>query len=29
VASGFESWLDEERERGRYLDFQEFLPPRD
>ena len=27
VASGFEAWLDAERERGRYLDFQEFLPP--
>jgi ribonuclease HI len=28
VASGFEAWLDQEREHGRYLDFQEFLPPR-
>jgi len=28
VDSGFQAWLDEEREaRGRYLDFQEFLPP--
>jgi ribonuclease HI len=27
VASGFEEWLEKERERGRYLDFQEFLPP--
>ena len=27
VPSGFEDWLEEERERGRYLDFQEFLPP--
>lgn len=27
VTSGFEAWLEEERERGRYLDFQEFLPP--
>jgi len=27
VTSGFEAWLDAERERGRYLDFQEFLPP--
>ncbi|MGD8320242.1 MAG: ribonuclease H [Gemmatimonadota bacterium] len=27
VASGFEAWLDEEREKGRYLDFHEFLPP--
>lgn len=28
VPSGFEAWLDAERERGRYLDFQEFLPPK-
>ncbi len=27
VASGFEAWLEAERERGRYLEFQEFLPP--
>lgn len=27
VASGFERWLEEQRARGRYLDFQEFLPP--
>lgn len=28
VDSGFEAWLEQEREeRGRYLDFQEFLPP--
>jgi len=27
VASGFEGWLDAEREKGRYLDYQEFLPP--
>lgn len=26
VASAFEAWLEEERERGRYLDFMEFLP---
>jgi ribonuclease HI len=25
--SGFEAWLAAERERGRYLDFHEFLPP--
>jgi ribonuclease HI len=27
VPSEFESWLEEEREKGRYLDFHEFLPP--
>ena len=27
VPSGFERWLEEERVRGRYLDFQELLPP--
>lgn len=27
VASGFSDWLEAERERGRYLDFHEFLPP--
>jgi ribonuclease HI len=27
VASGFAAWLEAERERGRYLDFHEFLPP--
>ena len=28
IDSAFQSWLDEEREaRGKYLDFQEFLPP--
>jgi ribonuclease HI len=28
VPSGFQAWLDEEREvRGKYLDYQEFLPP--
>jgi ribonuclease HI len=27
VSSGFEAWLEQERERGRYLDFMEFLPP--
>ena len=27
VPSGFETWLETERERGRYGDFQEFLPP--
>ncbi|MDH5590075.1 MAG: hypothetical protein OEZ37_08500, partial [Gemmatimonadota bacterium] len=27
VPSGFEEWLAEQRERGRYLDFMEFLPP--
>jgi len=25
--SGFEEWLEEQRERGRYLDFYEFAPP--
>lgn len=29
VVSAFDEWLDAERERGRYLDFQEFLPPAD
>ena len=29
VPSAFKEWLDRERERGRYLDFQEFLPPAD
>ena len=27
VASGFRDWLEAERERGRYLDFFEHLPP--
>lgn len=27
VASGFTVWLEEEREKGRYLDFHEFVPP--
>lgn len=27
VASSFEDWLEGQRERGRYLDFMEFLPP--
>ncbi len=27
VTSGFEEWLEQQREKGRYLDFQEFLPP--
>ncbi len=28
VASGFQDWLEEQRERsGRYMDFYEFLPP--
>ena len=27
IASGFEAWLEEEREKGRYLDLHEFLPP--
>jgi len=27
--SGFERWLEEQRERGRYLDFFEFAPPED
>lgn len=27
VASGFDDWLNEQRERGRYLEFMEFLPP--
>lgn len=29
VPSGFDAWLESERERGRYLDFQEFLPPQE
>ncbi|MFQ5536351.1 MAG: RNase H family protein [Gemmatimonadota bacterium] len=29
VPSGFLEWLDEQRARGRYQDFQEFLPPPD
>ena len=27
VPSGFREWLDAERERGRFVEFQEFLPP--
>jgi len=27
VASGFKEWLEEEREKDRYMDFYEFLPP--
>ncbi len=27
VASGFQAWLEEQREKGRYLDFFEFAPP--
>jgi ribonuclease HI len=27
VPSGFEGWLEGERQRGRYLDYHEFLPP--
>lgn len=27
VPSAFEVWLEEEREKGRYLDFMEFQPP--
>jgi len=27
VPSGFEEWLEAQREKGRYLDYQEFLPP--
>ena len=27
VASGFPAWLEEEREKGRYLDYMEFTPP--
>ncbi|MBT8402347.1 MAG: ribonuclease HI [Gemmatimonadetes bacterium] len=27
VSSGFEDWLEEEREKGRYLDVFEFRPP--
>lgn len=27
VPSGFQEWIDEERERGRYLDYMEFTPP--
>lgn len=27
VPSGFQEWLDSEREHGRYLDFHEYLPP--
>jgi ribonuclease HI len=29
VASGFEAWLDELREKGRYLDYHEFAPPQE
>ena len=29
VASGFQAWLDELREKGRYLDYLEFAPPLD
>lgn len=29
VASGFEAWIEAERERGRYQGFHEFVPPRD
>jgi len=27
VPTGFEEWLEKQRERERYLDFHEFLPP--
>lgn len=27
LPSGFETWLEAERDKGRYLDFHEFLPP--
>jgi hypothetical protein len=27
VESGFQEWLEKQRERGHYLDFMEFLPP--
>jgi ribonuclease HI len=27
IASGFTTWLEEEREKGRYLEFYEFVPP--
>jgi len=27
VASGFDAWIETQREKGRYLDFMEFLPP--
>lgn len=27
VESGFQQWLESEREKGRYLDFYEFQPP--
>lgn len=27
VASGFQAWLDEQRDRGRHLDYMEFQPP--
>jgi ribonuclease HI len=27
VPTRFEGWLEEQREKGRYLDFHEFLPP--
>lgn len=27
VESGFQEWLEEEREKERYLDYMEFLPP--
>ena len=29
VASGFEAWLETQREKGRYQDFFEFAPPGD
>jgi ribonuclease HI len=29
VPSGYEAWLEKERESGRYLDVHEFAPPRD
>jgi ribonuclease HI len=27
VPSGFEQWLEEQRAKGRYLEFHEFAPP--
>jgi ribonuclease HI len=27
VTSGFEAWLNDERERGRYIEFIEYAPP--
>jgi ribonuclease HI len=29
IASGFEAWLEGQREKGRYLDYMEFVPPQE